>query len=372
MEILFFCIGDSTNASTWSNVPYLFGNELERRGVTLRRINLAPNQLVSKLYNKTVLPLSRLFFPGNAYAYNRTALHAFFVNRKIRRAVRCYQNADYCFFICFHFYNRFSKIPSLLFCDWTFKHLIEDRFRRKPNIFERRFIRQEHAAINNAKYVLSLFKESAKVMKMDCPNATIEHFHGNLVNSFYKGSLPPPQKIIEKKKGEKRILFIGNRAYRAAAVKTAEALQYMDEDTTLDIIGMTVEDVGEDNPQVKCHGYLRKDVENERNLYYKLLFEASVVTNTTPQWGGYSSVIESMYYYTPVLISPFNEFVLEFGEDISFGKYNEEFTSECIANNLRSLLHSSNYNQMCLNAHEAVKDFSWEIFTDKILSMIKR
>lgn len=368
-EILFFCIGDSAKASTWSNVPYLFSRELERRGVKLHRINIAPNRLVGKLFDKTILPFSRFFFLGNAYSYNRTALCAFFANRRIKRAVKSFPNADYCFFICFHYYNSYSKTPSLLFCDWTFKHLIENRFHRKPNIFERRFIRQEHAAINNSQYVISLFTESAKVMKSDCPNANIFNFKGNVVNSFYEGSLPNPQQLIEKQKG-KHILFIGNRAYRTAAVKTAEALQYIDGEATLDIIGMSAEELGVDNPRVKCHGYLHKDVENERKLYYKLLLEASVVTNTKPDWGGYSSIVESMYFFTPVLVAPFGEFVKEFGKDISFGKYNELFTPQGIACNIISILNSVNYQQMCQAAHDAVKDYTWECFVDKVLEII--
>lgn len=369
MEILFFCIGDSTKASTWSNVPYLFSRELEKRGVILRRINIAPPQLVRKLYDKTILPSSRLFFPGNAYSYNRTSLCRFFTNRRIKKAVKSFPNADYCFFICFHYCNFFSKTPSLLFCDWTLKYLIENRFHREPNMFERRFISQEHAAINNAKYIISLFPESAKTMRRDCPNANILNFEGNVVNSFYEGILPDIRQIIENKKG-KRILFIGKSAYKDAALKTVDALTLMDVDTTLDIVGMTSEELGVDNPRVKCHGYLRKDVEDERHLYYKLLFEASVVTNTKPDWGGYSSIIESLYFYTPVLVAPFGEFVKEFGKEITFGKYNEQFTPQIIAHNLMSILNSVNYKQMCQAAHDAVKDYTWESFADKVLELI--
>lgn len=371
MEILFFCIGDSTKASTWSNVPYLFSQELERHGVTLRRINLAPISLINKLFNKTVFPASKILFRGNAYAFNRTLLNAFITNYRIKKAIKRYPDADYCFFTCFHFCNRYSKIPSLLLCDWTFKRLIEDRFNRKPNVLEKRFIRQEFKAINHARYVISLFSNSAKAMKMDCPNAHIFHLQDNVVNSFYVNVLPTPQQIIEKKKG-KRILFIGNPGYKDAAVKTVEALEYMDNDTTLDIIGMTVDDLCTDHPRVRCYGYLRKDVENERDLYYKLLLEASVVTNTKPDWGGYSSIVESMFFYTPVLVAPYREFVIEFGNDIPFGMYNEEFTPQCIAQNLRSILCSSNYEQMCQSAHDAVKDYTWERYVDNILELIKR
>lgn len=56
--------------------------------------------------------------------------------------------------MCFDFYNKFSGIPSLLFCDWTYKILVLDRKKRKPYWFEKRFCRQQATAINNAEYVV--------------------------------------------------------------------------------------------------------------------------------------------------------------------------------------------------------------------------
>ena len=39
-EVIFFTYGDSSDASTWSNVPYLFTRTLEKKGITVRRVNL--------------------------------------------------------------------------------------------------------------------------------------------------------------------------------------------------------------------------------------------------------------------------------------------------------------------------------------------
>ncbi len=371
MEILFFCIGDSAKASTWSNVPYLFSKEIEKRGVVLRRINLAPNPIVNKLYNKLLLPISRLFFPHNVYSYERTSLNMLLTNLKIRKAIIKYPSADYCFFICFHFYNRYSKTPSLLFCDWTYKIYIRERLHRTPNLLERRFIRQEFCAINHALHVISLFPECAQMMKVDCPQASISHFRGNVVNSFYEGQLPDMDQF-NKKKTNNKILFIGNSKYREAAIKTIAALDYLDDSVTLDIIGMTSDEVGITCPRVIYHGYLRKDIDSEKDKYYKLLLEASIVTNTTPQWGGYSSIIEAMYFYTPILVSPFKDFVKEFGEDISFGKYCKDFTPESIACNIKLILNNFQYNKMCIKAHDTVKEYTWENYTNQIFELINK
>lgn len=35
-----------------------------------------------------------------------------------------------------------------------------------------------------------------------------------------------------------------------------------------------------------------------------------------------------------------------------------------------SILNSDNYQQMCQAAHDAVKDYTWECFVDKVLEII--
>lgn len=44
-EVIFFAYGDSADISTWSNVPYLFSNALERKGVRVNRVDLTRTSL---------------------------------------------------------------------------------------------------------------------------------------------------------------------------------------------------------------------------------------------------------------------------------------------------------------------------------------
>ena len=95
-----------------------------------------------------------------------------------------------------------------------------------------------------------------------------------------------------------------------------------------------------------------------------------MIVNPTPKWAAYSSIIEAMYFYTPVVVSPFDDFVQEFGQKISFGRYNEVFTAEGIADSIRQILAADNYTDICTCAHETVKDYTWERYVDKVLDKI--
>lgn len=86
--------------------------------------------------------------------------------------------------------------------------------------------------------------------------------------------------------------------------------------------------------------------------------------------GGYSSIVEAMYFYTPVIVSPYDDFVNEFGKDIDFGIYNKKYDSLVLAKNMESIFNSSDYENMCLNAHERVKDYTWDNYVDKILKLL--
>jgi hypothetical protein len=58
-------------------------------------------------------------------------------------------NADACLFFGYGYYNKYNKIPSILFADWTYEIEL-DRQKRSPNFMEKRYIRQERNAISNA------------------------------------------------------------------------------------------------------------------------------------------------------------------------------------------------------------------------------
>ena len=374
-EIIFFSLGDSNKISTWSNVPYLFSKELEKKGIIVHRINIEPNQAIRYRYNAIIHKIYNLIWPGNIYYYERSLLFYYITNHKIKKAVRQFPNADICIFCTFSFYNKFSNIPSLLFCDWSFNQLICERLNRKPSYIENEFIKREHDAIFHAEFVVSLFPECAKKLKEDNPSSNIHYLGKNVVNSVYNEKMNEKEILINKNK-RKTVLFIGNQnnpTYLKTAQIIAKSFLVAKKTITnleLHIIGIESPQLGMYDSSIYCYGYLHKENDQECEIYYNLLLHSSLIINTTPLWAGYSSIIEAMYFYTPIIVYPFKDFVKEFGATISFGKYNSSNNVNDISIDICDILTSSHYTDMARTAHLQTKDYSWENYVNKLFNLI--
>ena len=182
--------------------------------------------------------------------------------------------------------------------------------------------------------------------------------------------------LIGKKEKTKKILFVGKPdRYKESAIKVIEAVKLLQKqkdfsDIELNIIGISKDQLPSIPDFVHCHGFLHKDNKKECNLYYNLLMESKVIVNPTPKWAAYSSTIEALYFCTPLIVSPYDDFVAEFSENISFGLYNYEYKAECIADNIQKILTSTHYKKMSWDAHNIVKDYTWDVYTDKVLDLI--
>ena len=119
------------------------------------------------------------------------------------------------------------------------------------------------------------------------------------------------------------------------------------------------------------YGYLRKDNLEENTIYNNLLMNAHIFINPTPTWGGYSSTVEAMLYYTPIIVAPYGDFVEEFGKELDCGLYNDVYSEDKIAENILWLSKNPNYSIMCKCAHERVKNNTWDKYIDKVLRVIE-
>ena len=406
-EILFFTNGNANNANIWSNVPYCFSHALENKGIIVRRIDYSMNSTFVKCYDLLLRrALDGLTFRKLRFPYLRTTrLFKFFAERKIKKAILQHPKADFCLFMGYGFYNKWNNIPSLLFSDWTTEMDIQKK--RKPNFLEKRMIRQEEQAINHADYVVSLFPVCCEEMKKRYPKANIHFLGGNVINDLsglrLRETHPNPpclgrenlttkeqgnqqisssskdiyvDTLLETKAKSKKLLFIGRKTtYLGAAKKLIEAYKLLKEeeaykDYELDIVGCAASDFDALPKGVTCYGFLNKSEERDRKTYYDLLLGAKVLVNANPKWGAFSSTVEAMYYYTPVIVSPYQDFVKNFGEKIDFGVYNENFTAKSIANDIKTILNSENYPEMCNFAHENVKTYTWENYVKLLCCLV--
>ena len=153
-------------------------------------------------------------------------------------------------------------------------------------------------------------------------------------------------------------------------IRAYKLLRAGDPELRCHIIGMEAKYLEEAPEGVTCYGYLDKAKDEDRDLYYSLLQNAKVIVNTTPKWGAFSSTIEAMHFYNPVITSPYNEFVQTFGEEIPFGYYCEAGSAELLHAALEKLFKDRGYEAMCMAAHAAVRPFTWDSYMDRVLEKV--
>ena len=206
---------------------------------------------------------------------------------------------------------------------------------------------------------------------MNVPEANVQYLGRNVINNAAHFTISE-RSILEKKSQSTIILFIGREKYLEGARLLIDAFQKFNSSAnhrySLHIIGLQKESVEETRlDNVFFYGYLDKADENDNSIYYTLLSEARLVINPTPGWAGYSSIIEALYYYTPIIISPFLAFKDEFGDSLPFGQFFHGNDSESLAKCIQESINPPHFREMCLAAHFAVKDYTWDAYVDDLL-----
>lgn len=370
-EVTVFTNGDSSKPSTWSNVPYFFTEALLSKGITVNRVDLQQHQTLKKLFNRNIKRIKKITKSTSSYDYYRSSIHFYDVTRRIKSAIAQHPNTDANIFLTFSFSAcGLTNKPSVQLCDWTYAHYIDHFLDRQPDYFERQCIRRENAKIESSDFVFSLFPSVTQKMKAQYQNKNIFYL-GNVINAGHGVS---PADAVALKSASNSIVFIGGTKYKAGALSLIQAftrVRSKNPSLCLHIVGLETKDLGQLPENVFCYGYLDKGIESAKATYYKLLLEAKAIVNTTPKWGAFSATIEAMYFYTPVITSPYDDFVETFGKDIPFGYYCAENTPEAIAEKLSSIIHHPEYASLCLEAHDAVSQFTWDAYVDRMLQTIE-
>ena len=368
-EIIVFCEGDASKASTWSNVPYLMTKTFEEKEITVHRVDISPNRYVQAIFNK----LLKIFIQKKAYTFVRTPLYRKWVNYIIKKNVLKYSNSEYCLFLNFDFYNYANDIPSFCFSDWTYQMLIEERLIQSLSKYDITVVQNETKVINSATIVCPLFSETSEKLKKQYPNANICSIPQNVINNMSNETLDT-DKLIQQKANSCSILFIGREGYLPGLLFLIEAIKILNnKNIHLDVVGMNA-NVLENVPHfVTFYGYLHKEEPTECRKFYTLLKNAKFVANPSKHWAAYSSIVEAMYFYTPILIGRFNQFIKEFGENIDFGIYADTTTPELLASQIKKMLNMPNveYHKMSLSAHLRVKDYTWSTYVSEMIKLME-
>lgn len=373
-EIIVFTAGDSSKIKTWSNVPYFFTTTLEEKGFKVHRINIESGifMFVGKAINK-ILKTCGIIERYGIIGFDRLKIYQLCVNKKMKKAVKKYPKSK--LLITMNFSNSgssVSKIPSLLFCDWTIEYYIKNRLNREPKGLELRAINRQDEEIEKSNYVVSLFPDVTEYMNKYYSNQI--YYLGNVINSKIKKL--NMDNITKNRRSKKKFLFIGRKAYISSAIKLLEAVHLINkqrnEKYKVIIIGINENDIPEKFKNYIAYGYLDKGNLFQEKKYYNEIYESIAIVNTTEKWAGASSIIEAMFYGTPVITAKYDAFVKTFGEKINFGYYSNNNVQDIEKIIMKLIdMDEDSYERMCNNAHNSVKDYTWSSYIDKIIKLTK-
>ncbi len=369
-EITVYTSGDSEDITTWSNIPYFFTKTLLEKGIKINRVDIGPSTFLNAFYNLTCWNIIKIINKKTTYTYFRTLINFIDTRFKIRKAIKEYPNADLNVFLTFSFSAAgLTDKPSILICDWTYEHYFNYFEKRNPDWLERASIRRENDMIERSELIFPLFPGITENMLSRFKNKNI-YYLGYIINSMNEMAEP---EIIQLKKNSYDLLFVGDKKYLEGANNLAEAFSKLRSEIPellLHIVGLGEKDLNRHHEGVYCYGYLNKSIDSDREIYYFLFRRARIFINTTNKWGAFSATIEAMYFYTPVIVSPYEEFIRSFGKEIKFGRYCESNDPAIIQERIKEILNHESFSDLCLNSHEAVRSFTWADYTDRMMEKI--
>lgn len=370
-EVTVFTSGDSTKLSTWSNVPFLFTKALLEKNIIVNRVDVSANSISKKLYDATALKVINVLSKNTSYDYYRSLVHYYNLKSRIKKGLKIYKNADANIFFAFGFPTAgLSKNINIQFGDWTFDYYLKEILNKKPDYFERKYISRENYQIACADLVFPLFPGVKKHLE-DKNILNKIHYLGNVINTVVESN---ELENILLKENSFNILFAGSYKYIDGAnslIQAFEQLKNTIPNLQLHIIGIERTVFSKLPHNVFCYGYLDKDNPDQQALYYTLLKQAKVFINTTPKWAGFSATIEAMYFYIPVIVSPYYEFIETFGNEIDFGFYCNDNTPEKIEVQIKNIFNHQDYKTLCTNAHKAVHHFTWGNYIEKMINIVE-
>lgn len=366
--LLVFSTADSSKVSSWSNVPYLFTQNLESQGINVIRVTTQE----ALIFTYTVLffkkILKELFGIQTSWEYSRSSLHFYLTRRKMNIACKEIKHDSVLVLNCSYSPSKNITGKLIHFCDWPYDYYISYFLNRSPDLLESATIKREHKVVKKADYLFVLFPGVCEYIKNKLkPSGTF--YLGNVINTLETSS----EGDLEKKQNSNNLIFIGKNHYKAGAdqlIVIFKQLKLKIKNLRLDIIGMRSSDFDDLPEGVVCHGYLDKGIKNQRDKYYHLLRNAKLFINTNPKWASFSATLEALYFYTPIITSSYPEIKNTFGDITKFGRYFDGNNNSDLADLIETLIKTNEYRNLALNANAAVKMFSWERYIDSFLNTI--
>lgn len=365
-DFIVFAIGSPHRAKTWSNVPFFFTRTLEQQGYRVMMVNIAPPRLIQLLFDVPWRNVCRLVGYKTRFSFLRSALNRWFTKLKIKRTLAL-NPEGHCVFMTYSFGAGKGR-PYTLFCDQTFEQLITYFDERKPNRLEVPAINEERQNLLGAELVIALFPESAKALADEYGGKV--KYYGNVIN--LEQVKVDPAELLARKRNSNEVLFIGNRKYMEGLQVLAEAVKLLNRGTgpqvTVHVVGMERKDLPKAPANMRFHGYLDKDVPSQKSMYIDLLERCRLFINPTPKWASFSASCEALYYYTPVMIVPYNEFTRTFGDVNGVGYALASSNPRKVAEAIGSMFaDEETWMAKAMAGHQATGKMSWDRYVRHFL-----
>ncbi|EOR23312.1 group 1 glycosyl transferase [Niallia nealsonii AAU1] len=290
----------------------------------------------------------------------------------MKRAVKKYSDTDIFISTSFSYTPwKYTNKKKVLFCDWTISYYYDYFLNRTPDKLEQKSIERQNVHLQKSDYIISLFPNVSEYIKKVFNEKA--YYIGNVINSELDVN---KDEILKCKRNSNSILFVGGPKYIEGARCLINSFEMIQEDypeLELNIIGINKKEVDNLPERVNFYGYLNKSNHSDRETYYNLMKNAKVIVNTTPKWAAFSGTVEAMYWYTPVITTPYTSFIETFGSDMKFGYYCERNDPELLKNYLENILTmvQLDYVDLCINANSMVQKFTWDNYVTNLLQTIE-
>lgn len=365
-KIMIMSYGNPMSAKTWSNMPFYLIKSLNKIGIETIPIDLYPyRSLLSKLFGFRRRILNKITNKDLYISYDRSKIFNYFIKRKMKKAVKN-NEFDLCISLTYSFNPKeFTEKTCIMLCDWTTEYAIKHISQRFPTKYENKTLEIQKVYLQSSDLNITIFKEVSDYYSNN-KDIKIEYL-GNVIN------LPAySTKYINilDKFNSKNIIFIGKKQYISALNCLIKALEILDEDIHLNIIGIDEFPTSYEN--VTFYGYLDKSNTEELEKYLNIINSSKCIINTNTVFAGFTALGEAMSMGTPVITSKTSVFLNLFGEKENFGLYSANNPDE-LAYKIKKImtLDYENYKKLSLNCNELTQRFSWDAYTLSILNRLE-
>ena len=344
---------------------------MEKKGYRVTNIVLREFEPFKMIFNLPVRILNKFFKINTTYLYVRTPMHFYLTNLYSNFIKLISDKQDVMVVQGFSYPINNRKNKQILLGDWPSEYLFEEFLKRQPSCFERKSIDRENDVIEAADAVITLFPNVREYMLRKYKNKNIYCF-GNVVN--IDDDVVLPADIQKRKIKSQKLLFIGQPFYLQGAhelIAAALSLRESGVNCEVDIIGINAGLIGSEYPWLTVHGYLDKERPEEKRKYYELVANARLFVNTTSAWSGFQSLLEAMYFYTPILVRPngsLNSYFPNLNQ-LAYVLEDREVRLESLL--IDSFSDSEKYQSMSELSHSSVKSFTWSHFTENMIKLIR-